>query len=67
MQKLIDNSYFDWSRSQKPVVQARGIAAIVVPQFKMQSANVAQRSRCVWPSGLNNVDSRYLTRKIWSR
>lgn len=67
MQKLIENSYFDWSRAQKPTVQARGIAAIVVPQFKSQSANAAPRARCVWPSGLNNVDSRYLTRKVWSR
>ena len=67
MQKSIDNSYFDWSRSQKPTVQARGIAAIVTSQFKIQTLNSVSNTRCVWPSGLENVNSRYLTRKVWSR
>lgn len=67
MQKTIDNSYFDWSRSKKPIVVAKGIAAIVVPQFRSQPTGVVQSSRCVWPLGLNNVDSRYLTRRVWSR
>lgn len=68
MQKTIDNSYFDWTREKKPVILSRGIASIAVLQLKGQAANVLKGgARCVWPSGLENVDSRHLTRRVWSR
>lgn len=68
MQKTIDSSYMDWTRGQKTTIRSRGIASIVLPQLKSQSASAGKiSSRCVWPSGAENVDSRYLSRRIWSR
>ena len=68
MQKFVDASYLDWSRGQKPAIRSKGIAAIVVPQLKAQSFSAVKgQARCIWPSGLENVDSRYLSRRIWSR
>ena len=52
MQKTIDSSYMDWTRGQKTTIRSRGIASIVLPQLKLQSASAAKiSSRCVWPSG----------------
>lgn len=68
MQKFVDASYFDWSKNRKPAVLSRGIASIVTPQFKSAAAGEAKiKTACVWPSGIENVDSRYLTRRVWSR
>jgi len=68
MQKIIDNSYFDWSKNRKPAVVSRGLASLVLNQLKTgSSSQPASRSHCIWPSGLDNIDSRYLTRKVWSR
>lgn len=68
MQKAINNSYLDWTRNSKPAVQSRGIAAIVAPQLNARAADALKgRARCIWPSGFDNVDSRYLSRRVWSR
>ena len=68
MQKTINPSYFEWSRDAKPKIKSRGIASIVALQMTNQAANVIKGgARCIWPSGLENVDSRYLSRRVWSR
>ncbi len=68
MQKTIDNTYLDWTRGGKSAVRARGTGAIVLPQLKMQAAGAAKsQARFIWPSGFDNVDSRYLSRRVWSR
>lgn len=68
MQKTIDISALDWARGQKVNVQSRGIASIVVPQLKAAAAGALKsRPRCVWPSGFENVDSRFLSRRVWGK
>ncbi len=68
MQKFVDASYLDWTRGQKPIIRERGIAAIIAPQLKAQSlSSTKEHARCIWPSGFENVNSRYLSRRIWSR
>lgn len=68
MQKTINTSYLDWTRTAKPAVLSRGIASIVAPQPNSRSADALKgRARCIWPSGFENVDSRYLSRRVWSR
>ncbi|MBR6663379.1 MAG: hypothetical protein IKL33_00970 [Alphaproteobacteria bacterium] len=68
MQKIIDSSYFDWSKDRKPAIISKGLAALVMNQIKSTGGNTQQsKAHCIWPSGLNNVDSRYLTRRVWSR
>ncbi|MBE6452297.1 MAG: hypothetical protein E7012_02265 [Alphaproteobacteria bacterium] len=68
MQKFVDASYFDWSKNKKPVVLSRGIASLAVAQMRTHVAGGGKsKSTYVWPSGLENVDNRYVTRKVWSR
>ncbi|MBE6444646.1 MAG: hypothetical protein E7019_01110 [Alphaproteobacteria bacterium] len=68
MQKIIDSSYFDWSKDRKPAIISKGLAALVMNQIKNSgSGTQLPKSHCIWPSGLNNVDSRYLSRRVWSR
>ena len=68
MQKTINPSYFEWSRDVKPKIKSRGIASIVAMQLNSQASNVIKGgARCIWPSGFENVDSRYLSRRVWSR
>ena len=64
MQKVIDVSFFDWSRDSKPTVLARGISALIPNQIKSNSALSKESFRYVWPSGYDNISSRYLSRKI---
>lgn len=67
MQKSMNTSYLDWSRTRKPTILSRGIASIIVPQLRGQGAGVKVKTSCIWPSGIENADSRYLTRRVWSR
>jgi len=68
MQKVIDTSFFDWSKNQKNNIQARGLAALVTPQLKNLSLNGSkERARCIWPSGFDNVDYKYISRRVRSR
>lgn len=68
MQKTINPSYFEWSRDARPKIKSRGIASIVAMQLNSQASNVIKGgARCIWPSGFENVDSRYLSRRVWSR
>lgn len=67
MQKVIDTAYLDWSRTSKPVVRARGTASIILPQLKQTAAAAKEQARFIWPSGFDNVNPRYLSRRVWSR
>ena len=68
MQKTINASYLDWTREAKPKVKSRGIASIVAVQMNSQASSIIKGgARCIWPSGFENVDSRYLSRRVWSR
>ncbi len=67
MQKNIDTSFFDWSRSSKPAILARGLAAIIPQPLKQETGLNKGSSRYIWPSGYDNISSRYLSRRIKSR
>ena len=64
MQKAIDISFFDWSRSSKPVVLARGMTALIPQQLNKKVSLPKENSRYVWPSEYDNTSSRYLSRRI---
>lgn len=68
MQKVIDNTTFDWSRHKVIAVQRRGTASIITPQLNLNSAETQKaRPRCIWPSVIETSDSKYLSRRVWGR
>ena len=67
MQKVVDDAYLDWSKNRKPVILSRGITSLVAHQFKNQGDGMKVKTSCVWPSGIENLDSRYLSRRVWNR
>lgn len=67
MQKGVDITYLDWSKNRKPAILSRGIASLVTLQLKGQTDWSKIKTACVWPSGIENVDSRYLSRRVWNR
>lgn len=68
MQKLSEESNLDWHRNKTVSVKRRGTAAIITPQLSFGTkSNGIQRPRCVWPSVMDNADSRIISRRVWGR
>ena len=68
MQKVMEPVIFEWSKNQTAKPSRRGIATLVTPQINLNAPELIKpKARCIWPTALQNTDSRYLSRRVWSR
>lgn len=69
MLKRADQYNLDWHRNKGVEVKKRGSISLVTPQLSSALAErfSQQRPRCVWPSHMEAYESKYLTRRVWSR
>ena len=70
MRSYTEQMNLDWYRQKTVDIKKRGNLSILLPQ---NGAAVSRgeknpgKPRCIWPSVLNNADSRFISRRVWSR
>lgn len=57
----------DWSRHKTVDIKKRGNLSILMPQMPSNANAGKEKAQCIWPSALSRADSRFLTRRVWSR
>ncbi len=70
MRSYTEQMNLDWYRQKTVGVKKRGNLSILLPQngaAVSPSEKSADKQRCIWPSILNNVDGRFISRRVWSR
>ena len=70
MRSFTEQMNLDWYRQKTVDIKKRGNLSILLPQngaTVSRSEKSADKLRCIWPSALNNVDSRFISRRVWSR
>ncbi len=70
MRSYIEQMNLDWYRQKTVDIKKRGNLSILLPQNGapvFRSEKSADKLRCIWPSALNNIDSRFISRRVWSR
>lgn len=70
MRQVIDKSYLDWSRDKQKQIRAKGAIAVAMLSQKnmvLGSSGVKSSARCVWPLAMAGDDSRYISKRMWSK
>lgn len=70
MRSYTEQMNLDWYRQKTVEIKKRGNLSILLPQngaAVSRSEKSADKPRCIWPSVLNNVDGRFISRRVWSR
>lgn len=68
MAKSIEQLNLDWHRDKVVMVRKRGTSALVTPQLDLNlPREVKDHPKCVWPSLLENSNSKFISRRVWGR